>query len=156
MGIKWRLERKKLAELKEYSRNPRALTKKGLADLKQSIEQFGVAEPLVINTDGTICGGHGRKKVLQGMRVKEVDCYVPERELTDLEFKALNIRLNRQAGEFDLDILSTDFDAEELLDLGFTAEELNLEGGEVEEEAEQKPTPIKPIKCPECGHEFLC
>ena len=63
-GIAWHIEQRTIADLKSYEHNPRVLTKKGLADLKRSVDKFGLAEPIVINTDGTIIGGHGRAKVL--------------------------------------------------------------------------------------------
>jgi len=67
--MKWVLKKLKVAQLKEWGKNPRQLTEKGLSDLRKSIENFGVAEPLTVNTDYTICGGHGRKKVLQEMGI---------------------------------------------------------------------------------------
>lgn len=128
--MKWRLEKWPVSELKEYPANPRKLTEKGLADLRASIEQFGIAEPLVVNTDGTICGGHGRLKILQDMEVEEVDCYLPERALTTDEFKTLNVRLNKNiAGEWDMKLLSTEFDIDDLRDVGFTDFDLGIDGG---------------------------
>jgi len=120
MNIKWNLINKKLSELKEFSDNPRALTQKGLKHLEVSIKKFGIAEPLVINTNGVICGGHGRKKILEKLGIKSVDCYVPEKQLTEKEFKELNIRLNKNiAGEFDFKIFADKFDIGDLEEWGF-------------------------------------
>ena len=117
--MKWVLKKLKVAQLKEWDKNPRQLTEKGLSDLRKSIENFGVAEPLTVNTDYTICGGHGRKKVLQEMGIKEVDCYLPEKKLTPKQFEELNIRLNKNiAGVWDYDILANEWDAEKLIEWG--------------------------------------
>jgi DNA modification methylase len=136
--MKWKTEKRKISDLTEWKGNPRILTEKGMADLKKSIQKFGCAEPLVINVDGTICGGHGRKKILEALGIKEVDCYVPERPLTPAEFKELNIRLNKNiAGEFDFDILANDFEIPDLIEWGFTEEELSIDldaGSEVDAE----------------------
>ena len=61
MEIQWSLEKKNIHELLEYENNPRILTKDRLKQLEQSIKKFGCAEPIIINTDNVICGGHGRK-----------------------------------------------------------------------------------------------
>ena len=82
--INWTLKNKKVSELKENPKNPRSLTKKGLEDLEKSMVKFGVAEPLVVNQGDMICGGHGRKKVLEKLNIKTVDCYYPNRKLTQL------------------------------------------------------------------------
>jgi len=125
--MKWHLEKRLLSDLKEWEINPRDLTTKGIADLRKSIEKFGCAEPLVINTDNTICGGHGRKKVLTMMGIKEVDCYLPDRELTAKEFKELNIRLNKNiAGTFNMDILSSNFEVEDLKEWGFEDKDMGI------------------------------
>jgi hypothetical protein len=93
--MKWRLETKKVSELKEWGKNPRIIIEKGLKNLSDSIKKFECAEPLVINTDNAICGGHGRKIILEKMGIDEIECYIPERTLTKKEFEELNLRLNR-------------------------------------------------------------
>jgi ParB-like chromosome segregation protein Spo0J len=126
--IIWTLKKQKVSELKENPKNPRNLTKKGLDDLEKSITKFGVAEPLVVNSDGMICGGHGRKKILERLNIKEVDCYYPSRKLTPKEFDELNVRLNKNiAGEFNFDILANEFELPDLLEWGFEEGELGIE-----------------------------
>jgi ParB-like chromosome segregation protein Spo0J len=123
--MNWSLKKIKVAELKEWAKNPRNLTEKGMKDLKKSIEKFGIAEPLVVNSDLTVCGGHGRKKILEELGIKEVDCYLPEKKLTDKQFEELNVRLNKNiGGEWNFDLLANEFNFEDLLDWGFEEEEL--------------------------------
>ena len=73
--IEWKTEKRKIKDLIEWKDNPRKLTKKGIDDLTKSIKKFGFAEPIIINTDNMICGGHGRKTVLVSLGVSEIDCY---------------------------------------------------------------------------------
>jgi len=123
--IKWKLVTKKVSELKPYSKNPRNITEQGLKDLKKSVDKFGLAEPIVINLDLTIIGGHGRVLTLKANGTKECDCYIPNRKLNDKEVEELNIRLNKnQAGFFNFDILANEFDLNELLEWGFNEREL--------------------------------
>jgi len=125
--MKWKIKKIKVSELKENPNNARKLTEKGLKDLENSILKFGVAEPLVVNTDYVICGGHGRKKILERLKIKEVDCYLPEKKLSKKEFDELGIRLNKNiAGEFDFDILANEFEMEDLIEWGFDESELGL------------------------------
>lgn len=132
-AIKWESQSWNIKYLKEWDKNPRHMTKKGLQQLKASIERFGVAEPLVINTDGTLCGGHGRLKVLKKLKVKEVDCYIPNRELTPKEFEELNIRLNKNiAGEWDFEKLNNEWEASDLVEWGFDDIEFRTDDEEKE------------------------
>jgi len=125
--MNWKLQKIKVSNLKENPRNPRKLTEKGLNDLEKSIKKFGVAEPLVLNTDLMVCGGHGRKKILERVGITEVDCYLPDKKLTPKQFDELNIRLNKNiAGEFDFDILANEFEIEELTEWGFENFELGV------------------------------
>jgi len=93
--------------------NPRQITDKQAKDLKASLDKFGVADPIIINTDNTIIGGHQRKKILETLMGVdpdfEIDVRVPDRELTIDEMRELNVRLNKNTGEFDLDILANKF-----------------------------------------------
>ena len=123
--IKWKLVNRKVVDLKEWQKNPRRLTEKGIKDLTTSIKKFGIAEPIVINKNNTICGGHGRKKVLVAMKIKEVACYMPSIKLTDKQMEELNIRLNKNiAGEFDFDMLANLFEYDDLIEYGFDEKEL--------------------------------
>jgi ParB-like chromosome segregation protein Spo0J len=123
--MKWHLQKIKVSDLKEYDKNPMQHNEKDLGDLEVSINKFGVADPIRINTDFMIIGGHGTKKVLEKNGIKEVDCYLPERKLTKAEFKELNVRLNKNRSQsWDFDLLANNFELDELIDFGFEEEEL--------------------------------
>jgi hypothetical protein len=63
------------------------------------------------------------------------------------------IRLNRNHGEFDYDVLANVFDVPCLMDWGFSPNELELDYSDVE--TEETITKTKALKtCPKCGHEF--
>lgn len=116
----WQIELKKIDCLNEYAKNPRKLTKSAYAQLRKSIERFGLIDKPIINVDNTVIGGHQRLKALQGMGIDYVECYVPDRELSPKEIEELNIRLNKNTGEFDWDILANEWNPVELLEWGFT------------------------------------
>lgn len=132
--MKWILKKLKVSQLIEWDKNPRQLTEKGLSDLRKSIERFGIAEPIICNTDYVICGGHGRLKILQQLNIKEVDCYLPEKKLTPKQFEELNIRLNKNiAGEFDFDILANNFELPDLLEYGFDEKDFGMSRNNIED-----------------------
>ena len=124
-------------KLQPASYNPRQISTKQYKDLKESVNRFGVVDPIIINKDMTVIGGHQRLKVCKDLKHTEIDCVVLD--LTKEEERELNIRLNKSGGEFDMDILANEFDVEELKDWGFKEIELglNIDKIDIEEEPEQ-------------------
>ena len=104
-------------KLKPATYNPRQISTKQYKDLKESIERFDLVDPIIINKDFTIIGGHQRYKICKELKHKEIDCVVLD--LSKEEERELNIRLNKSGGEFDMDILANEFDITELKDWGF-------------------------------------
>jgi DNA modification methylase len=93
-----------IGELKPATYNPRKISNKELDKLVQSIEEFGFLEPVVINKDKTIIGGHQRVKAAEKLKIKEVP--VIQVDLDKGKEKALNLALNRISGEFDEEMLT--------------------------------------------------
>ena len=127
--INWKTEKRKLNELRPWERNPRQATEKQWQDLERSLEKFSLADPLIINKDNTIIGGHFRWKVLKEKGIEEVDVRVPDRQLSEKEVEELNVRLNKNLGEWDYDLLAN-FDEDLLKGIGSGDEELDEIFGE--------------------------
>lgn len=125
--ITWELQTVELSKLKGYEKNPRKMTARQAEKLEESLTKFGVCQPIVANADFTIIGGHQRCVSLKKLRVKQTAVYVPSRLLADNEVEELNIRLNKNQGFFDYDILANEFDALDLVDWGFSIEEFEVE-----------------------------
>lgn len=148
------MKRLKIAELKNHARNPRKLNKHDAEHLQRSLEKFGQCEPIIVNTDGLIIGGHQRVRTLKKMGEKEVDAYVPDVPLSDKDVDELNIRLNRNAGEWDFDILANGWDLVDLLDWGFTEDDLSIDAEVISaaDDEQEKDNDAKSEKlCPNCG-----
>ena len=93
--------------LKPAEYNPRKKLKPGDKEykkIKQSIEEFGFADPLVVNKDMTIIGGHQRLSLAIDLGYTEVPCAVVDVDKT--REKALNIALNKITGEWDEQMLA--------------------------------------------------
>jgi len=122
--IIWTTEKRRAEELSPAPYNPRKWSDKDTAELTKSLERFNLADPIVINQNNTIIGGHFRLHILKQKGLSEVDVRVPSRLLTEHEEKELNLRLNRNLGQFDFDLLAN-FDEDMLKDVGFASEELD-------------------------------
>ena len=113
--------------------NPRQLSDDQYKHLKDSISRFGLVDPIIINKNkdrkDIIIGGHQRVKVARTMGIDKVPCV--EIDLTYDKEKELNVRLNKNTGSWDFDILANTFDIDELIDFGF--DEKELVGNEKEE-----------------------
>ena len=96
-----------ISDLVPASYNPRKALKPGDAEyekIKNSISEFGYCEPVIVNSDMTIIGGHQRVTVLQDIGYTEIDCVVIESDKT--KEKALNIALNKITGEWNKELLA--------------------------------------------------
>lgn len=124
LGIYWILQKWKVSKLKEYKGNPRRITKTQYAKLKEKIEKFGIIERPCINTDGTIIGGHQRKRVFKDLGIKELEVWVPSKELSEELFIELNMVLNKIGGTFDEDLVANNFSPEQLIEMGWEPHEM--------------------------------
>lgn len=117
----------KITELKPAKYNPRAWSEETTAQLKESIERFGLVDPLLVNgaseRKNVVIGGHFRLKVAKDLGFTEVP--VVYLDIPDVaKEKELNLRLNKNLGEWDYELLK-DFDETLLSDAGFDSMELD-------------------------------
>lgn len=94
--------------------------------IKNSIINFGYVEPIIINKDFTVIGGHQRLKVLKELNYEKIECIVVDLDKT--QEKALNIALNKISGEWNTEKLENLL--QELLQENF---DVNLTGFDSEE-----------------------
>ena len=134
-----KIELIKTNKLKPAKYNPRQITKKQYNDLKKSIEKFDLVDPIIVNKDYTVIGGHQRLKICKELKYKDVDCVILD--LTKEEERELNIRLNKSGGEWDMDILANEFDMEELKEWGFKDIEFGLNIDKINHEKEWEGMP---------------
>ncbi len=113
--------------LKPSAYNPRKWNQSQINALKQSITNFGLVDPILCNSATTreniVIGGHFRLHVAKELGFKEMPVVYTDIPNIERE-KELNIRLNKNQGEFDFELLSL-FDESFLSELGFSSEELD-------------------------------
>lgn len=151
--IEWNLKELDISEIKEFSKNPRQISKDQLKKLKETIDEFGLIDKPIVNLDLTLIGGHQRVSIFKKNKKKKITCWVPDRQLDEDEIKRLCIKLNKHHGSWDWDIMSSHWEPEELLEEGFSEDEIFGHFETIEEK--EKGTKSKKLKmCPSCGHEF--
>ncbi len=114
-------------ELNPAPYNPRKWSEDAIAQLTDSIKSFGLVDPILVNSSpdrkNVVIGGHFRLKVAKDLGIKEVPVvYV---DIPDIEReKELNVRLNKNLGDWDYELLA-EFDETLLSTIGFDSEEID-------------------------------
>lgn len=94
--------------LRPAAYNPRKKLKAGDKEyekIKNSILEFGYVEPIIVNYDMTVIGGHQRLTVLKDLGYTEVQCVEVHIE-DENKVKALNIALNKITGVWNEQLLA--------------------------------------------------
>lgn len=123
---KLQIRQLKISELKPSEYNPRKWSEEQFRKLRESIEKFGIVDPLIVNAYGPrqniVIGGNMRLAVLRDLGYDDVPIvYV---SLDETRERDLNVRLNRTGGDWDYDLLK-EFDESLLVDIGFDSEEID-------------------------------
>lgn len=161
-GIEWHIEQRRAGDLKEWERNPRRITDSQAKHLATSVIKFGYVEPIVVNVDGTIIGGHQRHRIMMQANLINYETIlpvlVPSRPLDEEEHEELAIRLNKNVGTWDFDRLTSEFDQSSLRDWGFSPMDFGMISTDSKVEPEKlepeplTPASLKPAKPKTCTH----
>ncbi len=151
-----------ISKLKFYEKNPRKIDKVQFQKLCNNIKadpDFFAMRPCLINViEGkqVIYAGNQRARAAKKIGFKEVPCIIVE-NIDEETMKKRIVLDNLHHGEFDYDMLATDYDIPDLIELGMTEKEMGIlseiEADKIEdEEQEEKPEECK--LCPKCGYEL--
>lgn len=135
-----------------YANNPRRWPELAMTNLMDSIRIFGVVEPIVIDKNKNIIGGHMRIEACKRLKIKMVPTV--EIDVKDKKFEELLLRLNKNIGFWDYEKLKL-FEIELLVKVGFEAVEINNiwdevlesedDGFDVEAEIEKIKEPVSKL-----------
>jgi len=113
-------------EINEAEYNPRKITPKKKKELRDSMVKYGIREPLKINMHpdrkNVLISGHQRLKIAKELGFKTVPVTHEYKDLEDEQ--EMNLRLNKNGGEFDLEMVANMADRSKLLEIGFLEKEL--------------------------------
>lgn len=113
---------RKLSELKKLEGNPRTISTEDMARLVASIKKFGVLEarPLILSDrtgELVVIGGNQRYEAAKKLGITEVPTeLIPN--LSEEDEREIIIRDNVSNGEWDMEMLANEWDAEQLQDWG--------------------------------------
>jgi ParB-like chromosome segregation protein Spo0J len=115
--------------------NPRQINNKQYEDLKASMEKFGCVDPIIININperlNVVVGGHQRLRILRELGAEKVPTVSVN--LSEEDERELNVRLNKNGGDWDIDLLSN-FDVVDLKEWGFKDIELGFNIDKIDED----------------------
>ena len=150
----------RLSEIKPYKKNAKKHDETQIKNVMQSIKEFGVVQPIVIDRNNTIIIGHCRYEAMKRLGYDELqEDWVKVVELSDEEAEKLRLLDNKlNESEWDLELLkdlvpSIDFSDFEIdFNLPEEVEDINLD--DFFEDAPPKEKEPKKIQCPHCGEWF--
>lgn len=131
-------------ELKPYAKNTKKHDKTQIANVAESIKQYGFVQPIVFDKDNSIVIGHCRYEAAKKLKLETVPCVCVD-ELTDEQVKALRIVDNKSnESPWDMEFLADElaevdlsaFDFDWGLPENSTEEVIEDEAPEVDEGAE--------------------
>jgi ParB-like chromosome segregation protein Spo0J len=152
-----------LAQMRPAGWNPRRIDPFQLDALKASMTEFGSVEPVVLDQNGMIVGGHQRYLAATQLGWSELPAV--RVNLTARQAKLLNLALNRISGDWDegalARVIASVLDGEPptaLLVAGFPEDEVAqiLERLSEPEAPGAFPEPgdDTDYRCPSCGYEW--
>ena len=122
----------KINDLKPYDKNAKIHTKEQVEQIKKSIEEFGMNDPIAVwGKENLIVEGHGRLEALKELGYDEVDCIRLD-HLTDEERKAYTLVHNKLTMNTDFDFSLLDEELESIEEIDMTEYGFDL-GIEIEE-----------------------
>lgn len=126
--------------------NPRKISRENFERLKKSIKEnkdYFEARPIICNNrtgQNVIIAGNQRYRAAKELKMKMIPCVIMT--LTEEKEKEINIRDNVELGEWDYDILKTDWNVDNLEDWGVDTTGLMEDIEEQDEETDNILTDI--------------
>lgn len=102
--IKWKAVEVLISKIKPTPNNFKLKTEDGLARFKHSVESYGLAGVVILNTDYTLIDGNTRVEKAKELGEKKIWASIPDRKLTPKEFTEFAAMYDfAKAGEVDIE-----------------------------------------------------
>lgn len=136
----------KLNDIIPYKNNAKKHNRTQINNVAESIKQFGMVQPLVLDKNNEIVIGHCRYEALKKLGEKEAPCVMAD-DLTEEQIKKLR-NLDNKLNESDWDYDLLKFDIEDLdfsdFDIDWEIPDLDFEEKETEDDDFDIELPVEP------------
>ena len=129
-------------EITPYSKNAKKHPKKQIEQVANSIKEFGMNQPIVVDKQGVIIVGHGRYEALQSLGMEVKTEYIKVVDLTEEQAKAYRLadnKLNESEWDMNLAIEELKGLSNEMFDLTGFDKDLIIEADEKDDEVPETP-----------------
>jgi len=135
-------------EITPYSKNAKKHPKKQIEQVANSIKEFGMNQPIVVDKQGVIIVGHGRYEALQSLGMEVKTEYIKVVDLTEEQAKAYRLadnKLNESEWDMNLAIEELKGLSNEMFDLTGFDKDLIIEADEKDDEVPETPEEPKSV-----------
>lgn len=129
-------------EIKPYPKNAKKHPKKQIEQVANSIKEFGMNQPIVVDKQGVIIVGHGRYEALKSLGMEIKDEYIKVVDLTEEQAKAYRLADNKlNESDWDMELVLEELKdlSEPMLDLTGFDRDLIIEPDEKDDEVPDVP-----------------
>ena len=130
-------------EIRPYPQNAKKHPQKQIEQVANSIREFGMNQPIVVDADGVIIVGHGRYEALKSLGMEIKDEYIKVVNLTEEQAKAYRLADNKlNESDWDMNLVLDELKglSEEMLDLTGFDKDLLIEPESKDDEVPDVPT----------------
>lgn len=149
-------------QIKPYSKNAKKHPKKQIEQVANSIKEFGMNQPIVVDKDGVIIVGHGRYEALKHLGWEVKPEWIKVVDLTEEQANAYRLADNKlNESDWDMNLVIEELKglSNEMLDLTGFEKDLIIEPDEKDDEVPETPEEPK-SKLGDLyelgGHRLLC
>lgn len=120
---------RKLDTITPYERNAKLHSPEQVAKIARAIKEFGWTQPIVVDAEGVIIAGHGRRLAAIELGLSEVPVVVRD-DLSPEQVKAARLADNQVAGDdYDWSLVNQELSA--LIDANFDIEVMGFDDEEL-------------------------
>lgn len=147
-----------IKQLKPNERNPRTISREAFAKLCDNIQkdpEFLKCRPLLAyknpnaESEYIVYAGNQRLRALKHLKHKQAPVIITDNDPDIIKNRV--VLDNVSFGEFDYDMLSSDYELGELLGLGLDEKALHIDTSSPDDSTKE-PDVSKSSECPNCGH----
>lgn len=119
--------------IKEYGSNAKIHSAQQISQIKKSISNFGMVNPILLDENNTIIAGHGRFLALKSLAYKKVPCIYID-HLTKEQINAYRLADNKLAenASWDTELLSIELKSLSEIEVNFDFDTLGFDAIEID------------------------